>query len=88
MHRVDVARAIGQPLVLTAEHDGRIVADIVAEWAGVHEDPFTLDLRGPAGGRYAARGGSTPITLDAVEFVRILSGRGHGAGVLEHKLPL
>jgi uncharacterized protein (TIGR03083 family) len=88
MHRVDLARAIREPLVLTAEHDGRIVADIVAEWAGVHEDPFTLDLRGPAGGCYAARGGSTPIELDAVEFVRVLSGRGQGAGVLAHKLPL
>jgi hypothetical protein len=54
----------------------------------MHDDPFTLDLRGRAGGCYAARGGSTPIELDAVEFVRILSGRGEGAGVLEHKLPL
>jgi uncharacterized protein (TIGR03083 family) len=88
MHRVDMARAVGQKLVLTAEHDGRIVADIVAEWAGLHGDPFTIDLRGPAGGCYAARGGGTPIKLDAVEFVRILSGRGQGAGVLEHKLPL
>jgi uncharacterized protein (TIGR03083 family) len=88
MHRVDMARAVGRPLVLTAEHDARMVADIVAEWAGSHGDPFTIDLRGPAGGCYAARGGGTPITLDAVEFVRILSGRGQGAGVLEHKLPL
>jgi uncharacterized protein (TIGR03083 family) len=88
MHRVDVARAVGRPMVLTAEHDGRIVADVVAEWAGLHDDPFTLDLRGPAGGWYAARGGDVPIRLDAVDFVRILSGRGSGAGVLEHKLPL
>jgi uncharacterized protein (TIGR03083 family) len=88
MHRVDISRAVGRPMALTAEHDGRIVADVVAEWARRHGDPFTLDLRGPAGGSYAARGGDTPILVDAVEFVRILSGRGDGAGVLEHKLPL
>jgi len=88
MHRVDIARAVGAPLVLTAEHDGRIVADIVAEWTQLHHDPFTLDLRGPACGTYTARGGDTPIRFDAVEFVRVLSGRGGGDGVLRHKLPL
>ncbi len=88
MHRVDIARAVGRPLQLTGDHDGRIVADIVAEWAQLHDEPFTLDLRGAAGGRYTARGGEVPIRLDAVDFVRILSGRGDGAGVLEHKLPL
>jgi uncharacterized protein (TIGR03083 family) len=88
MHRVDLARAVGRPLVLTPEHDGRIVADLVAEWAGLHDEPFTLDLRGPAGGCYSARGGDAPLQVDAVEFVRILSGRGDGGGVLRHKLPL
>jgi uncharacterized protein (TIGR03083 family) len=88
MHRVDIARAVGRPPALTAEHDGRIVADVVAEWARLHDDPFTLDLRGPAGGCYAARGGDVVVRLDAVEFVRILSGRGDGTGVLGHKLPL
>jgi hypothetical protein len=33
MHRLDLARAIGQTAVLTADHDGVIVADIAAEWA-------------------------------------------------------
>jgi hypothetical protein len=64
------------------------VAGIVAEWAQLHTDPFTLELRGRAGGRYAARGGDAPVSLDAVDFVRILSGRGDGDGVLRHKLPL
>ena len=36
MHRVDIARATGRPLELTAEHDGRIVADVVREWADRH----------------------------------------------------
>jgi hypothetical protein len=88
LHRVDIARATGRPLVLTAEHDGRIVADIVAEWARLHGDPFSLDLQGAAGGSFTARGGAAPVRLDAVEFVRILSGRGEGDGVLRHKLPL
>ena len=88
MHRIDIARAVDRPLHLTVEHDGRIVADIVAEWARLHDDPFTLDLQGPAGGWYSARGGGEPTRLDAVEFVRILSGRGDGGGVLSHKLPL
>ena len=30
MHRVDITRATGREHVLTAEHDGRIVADVVA----------------------------------------------------------
>jgi uncharacterized protein (TIGR03083 family) len=88
VHRADIARAVDQPLTLTAEHVGRLVADIVAEWAQLHDEPFTLDLHGPAGGRYAARGGAAAVSLDAVEFVRILSGRGDGDGVLRHKLPL
>jgi uncharacterized protein (TIGR03083 family) len=31
MHRIDLARATGRPPALTPEHDGRIVADVVAE---------------------------------------------------------
>lgn len=44
MHRIDLARAIGTDPHLTAEHDGRIVADIVAEWADIHREPFALTL--------------------------------------------
>jgi len=88
MHRVDVARAVGLPLELTADHDGRLVADIVAEWAALHDEPFALDLHGPAGGTYRARGGAEPVRLDAVEFCRVLSGRAPGHGVLSHALPL
>ena len=53
MHRVDIARATGRPLSLTAEHDGRIVADVVAEWARRTGSPFRLTLTGPAGGLVA-----------------------------------
>ena len=34
MHRLDLARATGQDLVLTADHDGVIVADVVADGRG------------------------------------------------------
>ena len=55
MHRVDVAQATGRTLDLTPAHDGRIVADVVAEWARRHGRPFTLELTGPAGGTYTER---------------------------------
>jgi uncharacterized protein (TIGR03083 family) len=88
MHRVDIARATGRSLVLTPEHDGRIVADIVAEWAQVHGHSFVVELEGPAGGTYTAGTGGEHLRIDAVEFVRVLSGRGTGAGLLAYELPL
>ncbi len=87
MHRVDLARAVGRPVELTADHDGRIVADVVAEWATLHAEPFTLQLSGPAGGTYV-RGSGETVEIDAVEFCRVLSGRATGPGVLAHRLPL
>jgi uncharacterized protein (TIGR03083 family) len=88
MHRIDVARATGSPLVLSADHDGRIIADVVAEWARRHGQPFTLTLGGPAGGPFTGRGGAdVPITLDAVEFCRILAGRSQGSGLLATIVP-
>ena len=97
MHRVDISRATGRELVLTPEHDGRIVADVVAEWARRHGRPFTLELTGVAGGAFTTgpknsgptTGGeaSESITLDAVEFCRILSGRAAGAGLLNQEVP-
>ena len=88
MHRIDIARAAGAPLELTPEHDGRIVADLVAEWARRHGQPFVLILTGPAGGEFRAGAGDDPQTVDAAEFARIVSGRAEGPGVLRHKLPL
>ncbi|MTV24090.1 maleylpyruvate isomerase family mycothiol-dependent enzyme [Nitriliruptoraceae bacterium ZYF776] len=87
MHRVDIARATGRDLELTADHDGRIVADVVAEWARRHGRPFELTLTGPAGGRFAVGAGGEPLRLDAVEFCRILSGRAPGAGLLGQPVP-
>jgi hypothetical protein len=88
MHRIDITRAAGLTAQLTGEHDGRIVADVVAEWSRRHAQPYTLVLTGPAGGRFTAGTGAPEQRLDAVEFVRILSGRADGPGILRHKLPL
>ena len=76
MHRVDIARATGRDLELTAEHDGRIVADVVAELARRYNKPFTLVLTGPAGGEFVSGDGSGEhVTIDAIEMCRTLSGR-------------
>jgi uncharacterized protein (TIGR03083 family) len=87
MHRVDLTRATGRPLQLTAGHDGRIVADVVAEWAGVHGQPYTLTLTGPAGGTWSLGTGGEVIRMDAVEFCRVLSGRVPGTALLAHAVP-
>lgn len=87
MHRVDIARATGRGVELTPEHDGRIVADVVAEWARRHGSPFHLVLTGPAGGEYVAGDGGDELTIDAVEFCRTLSGRATGTGLLSQEVP-
>ena len=87
MHRVDIARATGRELDLTSEHDGRIVADVVAEWARRHGMPFTLTLTGPAGGTYVSGGTGEHITMGAIEFCRTLSGRATANGLLTQEVP-
>ena len=86
MHRVDLARATGRPLELTPDHDGRVVADVVRDWADRHGRPFLLELDGPAGGSYVHGVGGEEHRLDAVEFCRILSGRATGSGLLETRV--
>jgi uncharacterized protein (TIGR03083 family) len=87
MHRIDVATATGRPLDLSAAHDGRIVADVVAEWARRHGQPFRLHLGGPAGGDFSHGEGGEELALDAVEFARILAGRLPGQGLLAQEVP-
>jgi uncharacterized protein (TIGR03083 family) len=87
MHRADIARATGARHVLTADHDGAIVADVVAEWAARHGQPYTLRLTGPAGGSWSSGDEGPPLETDAVEFCRILSGRGHASGLLTTQVP-
>ena len=89
MHRVDLHVAIGRPLEVSAEHDGRIVADVVSEWARRHDQAFVLQLTGPAGGTYAGGGTADPelLSVDAVEFCRTLAGRSPGTGLLATVVP-
>ena len=87
MHRIDTARAVGAGLVLTAEHDGAIVDDVVREWAERHGQPCTLRLTGPAGGAWIFGSDRAELELDAIEFCRIVSGRGTGEGLLAHHVP-
>lgn len=87
IHRVDVSRATGRAMLLTADHDGRIVEDIVADWAGRHGQPYHLVLDGPAGGDFSAGAGGEEHRLDAVEFCRVVSGRGAASGLLTSRVP-
>ena len=86
MHRVDIARATGRELMLTAEHDGVLIDNVVDEWADRHGQPFTLRLHGPAGGSWTRGDGGAELALDAVEFCRILSGRAPAQSALSDGL--
>jgi hypothetical protein len=82
IHRVDISRATRREMVLTAGHDGRVVADVVSDWAARHRRSFTLILDGPAGGVHRSGSNGEEHHLDAVEFCRIASGRATGIGLL------
>ncbi|HEY6683970.1 MAG TPA: maleylpyruvate isomerase family mycothiol-dependent enzyme [Propionibacteriaceae bacterium] len=92
MHRLDLARATGRDPVLTADHDGVIVADVVAEWARRHGRPFRLELTGPAGGSWSSGRDGEEIVMDAADFCRVISGRpspdgGRPPGLLTTQVP-
>jgi uncharacterized protein (TIGR03083 family) len=87
MHRLDISRATDRAMTLTAEHDGRLVADVVAEWASRHGTDFDLILLGPAGGHWRKGERGTRLELDATEFCSVLSGRSEGEGLLATPVP-
>ena len=87
MHRLDISRATGRDMAVTAEHDGRLIADVVADWARRHGRPFTLVLTGPAGGRWQTGTGGEALELDALEFAWTVSGRAPGRGLLATPVP-
>jgi uncharacterized protein (TIGR03083 family) len=87
-HRIDLHAAIGRPMYVTAEHDGRLVGDIVTEWAEVYDQPFELVLEGPAGGKYTHGVGGERVEIDVLDFIRIVSGRRPGTGILSNAFPL
>lgn len=86
MHRMDLCRALERPLQLTADHDGWLVADVVAEWAQRHRRPFELQLTGPAGGQFTQGTDGPALTFDTVQFCRLLSGR-DGSPVFDTEVP-
>lgn len=87
MHRIDIARATGSDLVVTADHDGVLVADLVAEWATLHDQPFELVLTGAAGLRRTRGSGGERIEIDAIEFARAAAGRLPAEGLLGTPVP-
>ncbi|WP_122262145.1 maleylpyruvate isomerase family mycothiol-dependent enzyme [Ornithinimicrobium cerasi] len=87
MHRIDITRATGEPMAATADHEGVLVDDVVREWAGRHGMPFTLELSGPAGGRWQEGEGGERLSMDAFDFCRVLSGRGPATGLLTTQVP-
>lgn len=87
-HRIDIHTAIGRPMHLTADHDGRLVADIVVEWADIHGEAFELVLEGAAGGKYSHGVDGERVEIDVLDFIRTLAGRLPGTGVLSNPLPL
>ena len=86
IHRVDICRATGREMTLSADHDGRIIADVVADWARRHGRSFELELSGAAGGSYRQGSGGDQIRMDAVDFCRTISGREKGAGLLAQQV--
>lgn len=87
MHRMDTAKATERAPDLTADHDGRFIADVVAEWARRHGQPFTLTLTGPAGGTFTSGSGGEAIEIDAIDFCRTLCGRLPGERLLSKQVP-
>jgi uncharacterized protein (TIGR03083 family) len=87
VHRLDIARATERAMILSPQHDGRIVADVVADWARRHGQPFDLTLSGPVGGRWGQGTGSDTIELDALDFCWTVAGRMPGGGLLTTRVP-
>ena len=73
---------------LTAEHDGRIVADAVAEWARRHGTRRSCSNSRDGRRHVRARPRRRALAMDAVEFCRIISGRPAAAeGLLAVQVP-
>ncbi|HEY0938332.1 MAG TPA: maleylpyruvate isomerase family mycothiol-dependent enzyme [Trebonia sp.] len=88
MHRIDISRATGRQPVLSAAHDGRLITDMVADWASTHHEAFALHLTGPANGSYINGSDGTALDIDATEWAWTVSGRTRGSGILANPLPL
>jgi uncharacterized protein (TIGR03083 family) len=83
MHRLDICRATGREMVLTAEHDGRMVALVMRDLARklssqLNDATVVYELAGAVGGRWRIGPSPTPaatICMDALDFNLLASGR-------------
>jgi len=87
LHRLDISRATDRAMVLSADHDGRLIADVVADWARRHGKPFTLTLTGVAGGSWYAGSGGESIEMDALDFCWTVGSREPSTGLLATEVP-
>lgn len=87
MHRLDISRATNTPMILTAAHDGRLVADVVGEWGRRHGQAFSLTLTGPAGGQWRVGDEGEDLELDALDFCWTVGSRQPGLGLLATEVP-
>jgi uncharacterized protein (TIGR03083 family) len=77
MHRLDLARATGQPFIIS-DHDRLIVEQAIRDLAlGWQAGPIMLELTGPAGGTWLIGSGDpmAVIRAEATAYMRALSGR-------------
>lgn len=90
MHRLDICRATGRAMPLDADHDRRMVALIVRDFAhkcrrGLQGRSALLTLKGVAGGTYQVGSDEAPsatVEFDTLEFCILTSGREKAANVL------
>jgi uncharacterized protein (TIGR03083 family) len=83
MHRLDICRATGREMALTADHDGRIVALVMRDLgrklhSQLGERTIRVELTGLAGGIFDFGSGSEPtatIRMDALDFTWLTSER-------------
>ena len=83
MHRLDICRATGRDMTLTADHDGRIMALTMRDLGlKLHSQlggrTFRMELTGPSGGTFDFGQGAAPavtIQMDTLDFNWLASER-------------
>ena len=83
MHRMDIYLATGREMILTDDHDGRMMALVMRDLAEqlkdvLNEKTIAYDIPGPGGGCWKIGPVSTPaatIRMDLLYFNVLASGR-------------
>ncbi|MFQ6028398.1 MAG: maleylpyruvate isomerase family mycothiol-dependent enzyme, partial [Dehalococcoidia bacterium] len=83
MHRLDICRATGRGMSLTADHDGRIVELVMRDLGKklhrrLGKRNIRVELTGPAGGIFDFGSGSGPsatLQMDTLDFNWLAAGR-------------